>query len=139
MFKSYQPPAQQEDWTDSLLNKAVPLAAGIGAGLAAIPTGGMSLAAIPAVLAAGTTGFGAGQALTGALNSKPGSGARMQQGIGTAMQGASVLNQIDPETGAFKTKEYGTPQVKTDDLEKAKEKAKQASYSSPYAPNFKMG
>jgi len=140
MFKAYQPPQPEgEDWIDSLINKGIPLAAGIGAGIAAIPTGGMSLAALPAVLGAGTAGFGAGQAITSALSTKPGSEARMQQGIGTAMHGLGIYGQTDPATGAFKTKDYGTPQVGPNKLDEAKKGAKTLAYNSPYAGNFRMG
>lgn len=143
MFKAYQPPPDpnQEDWIDALVSKGIPLAAAGLAGAAAVPTGGMSLAAIPAVMGAASTGYGLANAATGALSTKPGSGARMERGLGMAAQGASVLNQIDPETGAFKTKTYGSPQTGAPQtapagsaLDTAKEKAKQAPwYSSPYA------
>lgn len=136
MFKAYQPPApEKEDWIDGLLNKGLPLAAAGLAGLAAVPTGGMSLAAIPAVLGGAATGYGVGKTVSGLLSDKPNAGAEMERGIGMAAQGASVLNQVDPETGAFKTKTYGSPQTgenKTG-LDTAKEKAKTAWYNSPYA------
>lgn len=143
MFKAYQPPPDpnQEDWIDGLVSKGVPLAAaGLGAA-GAIASGGLSLAALPMIMGATTTGYGLGKTISGAVSSKPGSGAQMERGLGMAAQGASVLNQIDPETGAFKTKTYGSPQTGAPQtapagsaLDAAKEKAKQAPwYSSPYA------
>lgn len=145
MFKAYTPPPDpnEEDWIDGLINKGIPLAAAGLAAAAAIPTGGMSLAAIPAVLGAAGTGYGLASAATSALSDKPGSGAKMERGLGMAAQGASVLNQIDPETGAFRTKTYSAPQTgapqtapASSPLEAAKEKATSLSYSSPYAANF---
>jgi len=143
MFKAYQPPPDpnQEDWIDGLISKGIPLAAAGLAGAAAVPTGGMSLAAIPAIMGGASTGYGLAKAATSAFSNKPGSGADMERGLGMAAQGASTLNQIDPETGAFRTKTYGTPQTgapqtapATSALDAAKEKAKQSPwYSSPYA------
>ncbi len=142
MFKAYQPPKQdQEDWIDALVNKGVPLAAATGAAIASIPTGGLTLAAIPAIMGGAATGYGLGKVATSALSTKPGSGAEMERGLGLAAQGAATMNQIDPETGAFRTKTYGAPQTGAmqvgagqSALDAAKEKAKQAPwYSSPYA------
>lgn len=134
MFKAYQPPVpEQDDWIDGLINKGIPLAAAGLAGAAAVPTGGMSLAAIPAVMGGVTTGYGLGKTVAGALSSKPGSGAEMERGLGLAAQGAATLNQIDPDTGAFRTKTYGTPQTAPSKLDASKEKVKTAWYSSPYA------
>jgi hypothetical protein len=148
MFKAYQPPPDpnQEDWIDGLVSKGIPLAAAGLAAAASVPTAGMSLAAIPAIMGGAATGYGLGKAATSAFSGKPGSGARMEQGLGMAAQGASVLNQIDPETGAFKDKDRGTPQTgkpqtgapqtapAVSALDAAKEKAKQTAwYSSPYA------
>jgi hypothetical protein len=148
MFKAYTPPPDpnEEDWIDGLINKGIPLAAAGVAAAASVPTAGMSLAAIPAVMGAASTGYGLANAATGALSTKPGSGARMERGMGIAAKGAALWNQIDPETGAFKDKDRGTPQTGAPQtgapqtapagsaLDAAKEKAKQTPwYSSPYA------
>lgn len=136
MFKAYQPPApEQDDWIDNLINKGIPLAgAGLGAA-GAIASGGLSLAAIPMIMGATTTGYGLGKTISGAVSNKPGSRAEMEHGMGLAAKGAATLNQIDPETGAFIDKERGTPQTGAPQtgLDAAKEKAKTAWYQSPYA------
>lgn len=92
MFKSIQAPVQQperEDWTDTLLNRGLPLLGAGLAGLAAVPTGGMSLAAIPGIMGAASAGMGAGQMLGSLFQDRPGVG-QQQFGQGAQNVGAGL-------------------------------------------------
>ncbi len=69
--------------------------AGIGAliaGLTAVPTGGMSLAALPSILGAGVGGAGIGSSLGGMLTPLAGGSSGGGMGIGDALSLAKYLN-----------------------------------------------
>lgn len=79
----------------------LPMAGAIGAGLLAVPTGGMSLAALPAVLGAAGTGAALGGTAQGGLNmlgvtNKPGVSA-----VERRMGGQAQMPQLPDQQAAL--------------------------------------
>ena len=117
MFRAYQPPAEHEDWTDSLINKGLPIVGGVIGGVAGGLAGGA-----PGAIAGAAGGLGLGQSLAGTLTGRGATGeAKVEQGLATGLKayelyGKTVKPYTDLQTQEARpggpAQEYESPYAK---------------------------
>lgn len=90
MFKSYkEPPKPSHDWTDTLIEKGIPLA---GAAL-----GGVAGSFVPGGTMPGIAmGTGLGNLVSGLISEKPNSEAKMIKGLEGGMKGYQDWQKLPP-------------------------------------------
>lgn len=91
MFRRVPEKIERTDWTDTLVNKGLPIAGGIAGGI----IGGMSGGA-PGAMAGAQAGLGAGQTLSGLFGQDEYSKARMMQGVETGLKGYQQYQKAIP-------------------------------------------
>ena len=103
-FKAYQPPQEEpnNDWTDTLTTKVMPIAGAVIGGVYGGPAGA-------------TAGYGIGSAAGGLINPKKGSELQTAAGVKTGLQGWQNYNteQMRKPQGEIQTGSGmpGTPSV----------------------------